>query len=217
MKTKMTFKSFLNDFLLFPKYLLFHPFNGFDDFKRYKKGKLKVALAFILLFALLRIVIFQYESILINTNDPLTLNSLSEIFSVILLIMLFSVGNWSVTTLMEGKGNYKEILMVTGYALFPVVIIGFPAVLLSNLLTLEEMPFYTLIVGISYAAAGWMLFTGILNIHQYGLFKTILAFIATVVAMSVMMFVGLLFFDLIQQFISFVSAIYEELSLRFRG
>lgn len=210
-------RTFWHNFFKFPKYILFHPFNGFEDFKRYKQGRLHIAIIYIALFALLRIVVFQYESILINTNDPLMLNSLSEIFSVVLLVLLFSIGNWSVTTLMEGKGSYKEILMVTGYALFPVVIIGFPAVILSNFLTLEEMPLYTLLVSISYVAAGWMLFMGILNIHQYGLFKTILAFIATIVAMSVMMFVGLLFFDLIQQFMSFVSAIYEELSLRFRG
>lgn len=206
---------FINDFIRFPQYILFHPFNGFEDFKRHKQGKLKVAILFIFLFAMLRIVTFQYESLLINTNDPMRLNSLNEIFSVLLLVFLFTVGNWSVTTLMEGKGNYKEILMVTGYALFPIIIIGFPAVLLSNLLTLEEMPFYTLLIGLSYVGAGWMLFMGMLNIHQYGLFKTILAFIATLVSMSVMMFVGLLFFDLIQQFISFIMAIYEELSLRY--
>lgn len=206
---------FFQDYIRFPQYILFHPFNGYEDFKRHKQGKLHVAVVFILLFAMLRIVTFQYESMLINMNDPLQLNSLNEIFSVILLVFLFTVGNWSVTTLMEGKGNFKEILMVTGYALFPVVIIGFPAVVLSNVLTLEEMPFYTLLVGLSYGAAGWMLFMGMLNIHQYGLFKTILSFIATLVSMSVMMFVGLLFFDLIQQFISFIMAIYEELSLRY--
>ncbi|OHE25183.1 MAG: hypothetical protein A2Z84_04995, partial [Tenericutes bacterium GWA2_35_7] len=141
--------------------------------------------------------------------------SLQEIFAVVLLIFLFTVGNWSVTTLMEGKGKYKEILMVTGYALFPIIIIGFPAVILSNFLTLEEMAFYTLIMGIAYALAAWMLFMGILNIHQYGLGKTVLAFIATFLAMAVMMFVGLLFFDLIQQFISFIASIYEELNLRY--
>lgn len=213
MKTK--WKQWLFDYLLFPKTLLFHPFDGFEEFKRYEKGKLSVAIVFIALFAFLRIFQFQYEGVLINPNNPLELNSLQEIFSVALLIFLFTVGNWSVTTLMEGKGKYKEILMVTGYALFPVVLIGYPAIILSNFLTLEEMAFYTLIMGIAYALTAWMLFMGILNIHQYGLGKTILAFIATIIAMSVMMFLGLLFFDLIQQFISFIVSIYEELNLRY--
>lgn len=119
------------------------------------------------------------------------------------------------TTLMEGKGRYKEILMVTGYSLFPLIILGFPGVILSNFLTLEEMAFYNLLMYVAYGLTGWMLFMGILNIHEYGLGKTIVAFLATLIAMCVMMFLGLLFFDLIQQFIAFISAIYEELSLRF--
>jgi hypothetical protein len=213
MKTR--FRSIFEYYIRFPKYILLHPFDGFEEFKRYKQGKLRVAIWFIALFALFRIVSYQYEGFVINSRNPLELNSLNELFSVVLLVFLFTVGNWSVTTLMSGKGSYKDILMVTGYALFPILIIGFPSVILSNILTLEEIALYQLLMYIAYVLTGWMLFMGILNIHQYGLFKTILAFIATFVAMAVMMFLGLLFFDLIQQFISFIASIYEELSLRY--
>lgn len=212
MKTKL--KRLWHDFFVFPKYMVFHPFDGFEEFKRYKQGRLSVALIFIALFAFYRIMAYQYESVLINPHDPYMLNSIQMIVAVFLLIGLFTVGNWSVTTLMSGKGTYKEILMTTGYALFPLLVIGFPGLLVSNVLTLEEMGFYRLMLYIAYAGTGWFLFMGILNIHEYGLFKTLIAFGLTAVAMSVMMFLGLLFFDLIQQIISFVSAIYEELSLR---
>ncbi len=212
MKTKL--KQIYNDYIRFPKYILLHPFDGYEEFKRYKKGKLSVAIVFILLYAYFQIFSYQNLGFLINGNNPLYLNSIQEIFSVLLLVFLFTVGNWSVTTLMDGKGNYKEILMVTGYALFPLIIIGFPAVVLSNFLTLEEMAFFQLLMYVAYISTAWMLFMGILNIHHYGLFKTLLAFIVTLVSMSVMMFVGLLFFDLIQQFISFIASIYDELSLR---
>ncbi len=208
-------RRFWTNYLVFPKHILFHPFDGFEAFKRFKQGKLSVSLVFIMLFAFFRIFSYQYEGVLINPNNPLMLNSLEEIFSVVLLILLFTIGNWSVTTLLEGKGTYKEIFMVTGYALFPLIIIGYPAVVLSNFLTLEEMALYTLIMGIAYALSAWMLFMGLLNIHEYGLFKTIGALILTAVAMGVMMFLGLLFFDLIQQFIAFIVSIYEELSLRY--
>jgi hypothetical protein len=208
-------RRFWTNYLIFPKHILFHPFDGFEAFKRFKQGKLSVSLVFIMLFAFFRIFSYQYEGVLINPNNPLMLNSLEEIFSVVLLVLLFTIGNWSVTTLLEGKGTYKEIFMVTGYALFPLIIIGYPAVVLSNFLTLEEMALYTLIMGIAYALSAWMLFMGLLNIHEYGLFKTIGALILTAVAMGVMMFLGLLFFDLIQQFIAFIVSIYEELSLRY--
>ncbi len=213
MKTRL--KQIYQDYIRFPSYILFHPFDGYDDFKRYKKGKFSVAIVFILLFIYFQIFSFRNLGFLVNMNNPSDLNSLQELFSVLLLVFLFTVGNWSVTTLMEGKGTYKEILMVTGYSLFPLIIIGFPAVILSNFFTLEEMAFYHLFMYVAYIATGWMLFMGILNIHEYGLFKTILALIATAISIAVMMFVGLLFFDLIQQFIAFIVAVVEEFNLRY--
>jgi hypothetical protein len=59
-----------------------------------------------------------------------------------------------------------------------------------------------------------MLFLGILNIHEYGLFKTIITFILTIVAMAFLAFLGLLFFDVIQKVIAFIASIYDELRLR---
>lgn len=213
MKTRL--KLILHDYIKFPLYICLHPFDGYEEFKRYKKGKMKVAIVLILLYMYLQIFSFSNLGFLVNNNNPQDLNSLQTILSVIILIFLFTVGNWSVTTLMEGKGTYKEILMMTGYSLFPLVIIGFPSVILSNFLTLNEMALYSLLMYVGYIGAGWMLFMGVLNIHSYGLFKTILAFIATFISISVMMFVGLLFFDLIQQFIAFIASIYEEFNLRY--
>lgn len=212
MKEKM--KNAFESLIKFPNYILFHPFDGYEELKRYKKGKLWVAFTFIALFLILRVLQFQYNGFIINDRNIQDLNSLLEIFSVGLIIVLFVVGNWSVTTLMEGKGNWREIILVVGYSLFPVIIIGYPGILLSNLVGLNEVGLYNLIIGISWFAAGWMLFMGILNVHEYGLLKTIAALLLTIVSMLVMVFVGILFFDLIQQFITFIRMIWQEINLR---
>lgn len=213
MKTKL--KSMYHHFIRFPAHILFHPFDGYEEFKRYKKGKLSVAIVFIIVFVYYQIFRFRNLGFLVNTNNPMELNSLEEFFTVFLLLFLFTVGNWSVTTLMQGKGTYKEILMMTGYSLFPMLLFGFAGTILSNFLTLDEMGFYHLLMYVAYALTGWMLFMGVLNIHEYGLGKTILAFIATFISISVMMFVGLLFFDLIQQIIAFVASVVNEFNLRY--
>ncbi|HHW79485.1 MAG TPA: hypothetical protein GX742_01635 [Acholeplasmataceae bacterium] len=207
-------KNAFESLIKFPNYILFHPFDGYEELKRYKKGKLWVAFTFIALFLILRVLQFQYNGFIINDKNIQDLNSLLEIFSVGLIIVLFVVGNWSVTTLMEGKGNWREIILVVGYSLFPVIIIGYPGILLSNLVGLNEVGLYSLIIGISWFAAGWMLFMGILNVHEYGLLKTIAALLLTIVSMLVMVFVGILFFDLIQQFITFIRMIWQEINLR---
>lgn len=207
--------NFYENYLRFPLYILTHPFDGYEEFKRYKKGKFSVAIVFILLFTLLRILQIQYNGFLVNDTNPKDLNSLKEVFSTFMLIGLFVIGNWSVTTLMEGKGKTKEILMVTGYSLLPMILIGYPAILVSKMITIEETGLYQLVITLSIIGTGWMLFMGILNIHEYGLFKTIAALFATAISMLVMIFVALLFFDLIQQFITFIRMIWQEISMRY--
>ncbi len=212
MKPKL--KTFYHDVFKFPSYLIFHPFDGFYELKREKKGKVWVGFLFVILFILFRIHQYLNESIIINSRNPNNLNTMTEILTVTLVLAMFVLGNWSITTLLEGKGKLKDIFLVTSYALFPIIIIGFPAVWISNYLTMEEMGLYTLVMGISYGIAGWMLFLGILNIHEYGLFKTIITFILTIVAMAFLAFLGLLFFDVIQKVIAFIASIYDELRLR---
>lgn len=207
-------KNIFNDYISFPKDILLHPFDGFDEFKRGKKGKLSVAIVYMALFVLFRIIKFSYESSIVNDVNPLDLNSIKEIATVLILVFLFTVGNWAVITLMEGKGTYKEIFMVTGYALFPLVIVGIPAVFISNLLTMDEMAIYNLVIIFAYIATFWFLFMGILNIHEYSLFKTIWSLLLTAVAMLVMIFFALLFFSLLQEIISFVSVLWQEINLR---
>lgn len=212
---KEFFKNVYNEYIRFPLYIVFHPFDGFDELKREKRGKVSVAVTFIILFGIIRIIQIQYTGFIIFDRNPSQMNSLKEIFSTILLVALFVIGNWSVTTLMEGKGSAKEIFITTGYALAPLLYISVFSIVLSNLVTLEEVGIYNLILLLGYIFFGWTLFMGMLNIHEYGLFKTIAAFLATAVSMAVMIFVGLLFFDLIQQLVTFVKMILEELSLRY--
>ncbi len=212
MKTKLV--TFWRDIFKFPSYLIFHPFDGYYELKREKKGKVYISVIFIVLYILFRIHQYLNESIIINNRNPNNLNTLTEVLTVVIVLGLFTLGNWSVTTLLEGKGKLRDIFIVVGYALFPIILIGFPAVVISNFLTMEEMGLYKLVMGISYAIAAWMLFMGILNIHEYGLFKTILTFILTIVAMAFVAFLGLLFFDVIQKLIAFIVSIYDELRLR---
>lgn len=213
-KIGVILKKFWAEFFKFPSYLIFHPFDGFYELKREKKGKVYVAVTFIVLFILFRIYQYLNESIIINHRNPNNLNTMTEVITVLLLVGLFTLGNWSITTLLEGKGKFRDIFLVTGYALFPVILIGFPAVWISNFLTIEEMALYNLTMGVSYFLLGWMLFLGILTIHEYGLLKTVVTFILTVVAMAFVAFLGLLFFDVIQQLIAFIVSIYDELRLR---
>lgn len=203
------------DLFKFPLYILTHPIDGFEEFKRYKRGKLYVAIVFILLMSVLSILDYYYTGFIVNPNNPDDLNSISEILYILTPVFLFSLGNWSITTLMDGKGTFKEIFMMTSYSLFPMIVIGYFLIIFSNVITIEEMEFYYILKGVAVFLTGYMIFFGLIMIHEYSLLKAMLTVILTIFAMGVIMFISLLFFDLIQQVLGFLISIYKEISLRY--
>ncbi|ANY70255.1 hypothetical protein BBD42_29945 [Paenibacillus sp. BIHB 4019] len=195
-------------------HVAFHPFDGFWDLKYENKGKLRIALAILLAVTVTMILKRQYAGYVVNYNHPLELNSFDELKYIVLPFLLWCVANWSLTTLMDGEGKFKEIVIATGYALLPLILIYLPNMLLSNVITLREASFYYLLESAAALWFVWLLFIGTMTVHQYTVTKTIMTMLLTVVVMGVIIFLGLLFFSLIQQIVSFVYTIYQELSLR---
>ena len=213
-KLKQLGKFILDECIKFPLYILSHPLKGFEEFKRYKRGKMSVALIFLILTIFINILKFQYDGFLVNKNDIKDLNSVSQIAYVLGAVIVITVANWSVTTLFDGKGTMKEIFMMICYCLYPFIWANGLGILLSNILTEDEMAVYTLVIALGVALLLYMFFFGIISIHEYGLVKCLLTILFTVVAALVVIFACLLFFDLFQRMYGFVYTIYEEITLR---
>ena len=114
-------------------------------------------------------------------------------------ILLITLGNWSITSLFEGKGNMAEIFKVISYAIIPLVWVGIPMAIISNFLIQEELAIYTAINGIGVLLTGYLGLFGLLVIHEYGLAKTLVTIVTTVIAVAIIIFVGILILTLFQQ------------------
>lgn len=203
-----------NKWWQFPLYVALHPFKGFWDLKYENKGKLRVAFGILLLLTIVIILKRQYAGFLVNPNNVDTLNSLDELKFLILPFFLWCVANWSLTTLMDGEGKFKDIMLATGYSLLPLIFIFVPITIISNVITLQESVFYTFFETFAYVWFVWLLFIGTMTVHQYTVKKTVITMLLTFVVIGIIIFLGLLFFSLIQQMASFVLTIYQELQLR---
>ncbi|QHT60910.1 YIP1 family protein [Paenibacillus lycopersici] len=202
------------DFLKFPLHLIVRPFDGFWDMKYEGKGKMKVALIILLAVVLTTILQKQFAGFLVNMVDPRSLNSLDDLQFTVLPFLLFCVANWSITTLMEGEGKFKEIVMATGYALLPIVLINLPMTFVSRFMTQEETAFYYLLNSISSLWFVILLFVGIMTVHQYTPAKTVLTMVLTVVAMGFVVFIATLAFSLGSQLYWFIYDVYREIIFR---
>lgn len=195
-------------------YVMTHPFDGFWGIRREEKGSVAVAIAFVLLTILTLTIEKQSTGFLFNQNRLSDLNVLVDIITVALVYVLWCVANWCTTSLMEGKGRMQDILTAVGYSLLPIIIIRLPMVLMSHAITTNEGSFYYVLGTISYLWAGFLIFTGTMVIHQYSVGKTVTTCIITIVGMGIIMFIGLLFFNVIQQMMTFATTIYKELRFR---
>ncbi|MHA7965273.1 Yip1 family protein [Paenibacillus sp. CAU 1782] len=191
-----------------------HPFDGFWDLKYENKGKLRIAILMLFAVTVTMILKRQFAGYVVNYNYPLDLNSIDELKYIVLPFLLWCIANWSLTTLMDGEGKFTEIIIATGYAMLPLILVNIPNILLSNVITLRESSFYYLLDTLAVLWFIWLLFIGTMTVHQYTVTKTITTMLLTLVVMGVIIFLGLLFFSLIQQIVSFVYTIYQELSLR---
>ena len=208
------FKYIYKHYIQFPLYILGHPIDGFYELKHYHRGLLRVAFVFFAIHAVLGIVEFAYTGFLFNTTDPTQFKMLRSMLVALAPFMIFIVGNWSITSLMDGKGKFKEIFITTGYALFPLIVLRILNLFLSNYFSLDEAFFYQGIEILGYILMLSMLFMGIRSIHEYSVMRTLSTAILTVLAMIVIVFLGLLTTSLLQQISVFIETILKELNLR---
>lgn len=206
-------KTLIKD-LRYCLHVIVRPFDGFWDLKYEKRGNLKTAFTLVFLLIASFIIQRQLTAFLFNTNNIQRLDIRRELAITLVPFFLWCVANWCLTTLMDGEGSFKDIIMATAYSLVPIIIVNILLTIISHGLTLEEQEFYNVIAGISAVWSGWLLFVGIMTVHQYSIKKTFFTILLTIVGMGIISFIGVLFFSLIQQMVAFVSTVYKELTLR---
>ncbi len=199
--------------LLYSFYVPFHPFDGFWDLKHEKRGSVRASLTIIGLV----VVCFYYQSVgtgYIMNPDMVYSTFLTQVISVAVPILLWVVANWCLTTLFEGEGSFKDIIIAVGYAVAPMIFFLIMGTLLSNIVAIEEAALVTLLITIGYIWSGCLLFFGLMVTHDYSMLKNLLITICTIVGMAVIIFVALLFSGLLTKMVSFVSSIITEISYR---
>ncbi|MGF7142969.1 hypothetical protein HNQ56_001391 [Anaerotaenia torta] len=200
--------------LKFSLRVIFHPFDGFWDLKNEKRGNLKSSLILLVMTTIIFVANIQMTGFLFNYNNVNEINLFANISMVLCLFILWCTSNWCLTSLMDGKGNFRDIVIATSYSLTPYILLSIIMLAVSHFFTLDEGAFYYTLQTVAQLWTGFLLFFGTLVTHQYSLGKTFITVILIIVGMIIMVFIGLLFFNVIQQVISFFSILYREITLR---
>lgn len=210
-------RAWWNRYLASLKYglhVISHPFDGFWDLIHEKRGTIAAANTFLLLFLLTRVLKLLLTSFQFITAPIQYINVFEEMGSLLLPFLILCVANWAMTTLFDGKGRFKDIYMAMCYALIPYIIIQLPMILVSNMLTFEEGSFYFVLLSFSVIWCVFLVFTGLMQVHDYGPGKTFIFLIVTVVGAAVIIFLMLVFFSLLGDALSYFISLYREIVFR---
>ena len=198
----------------FAMYVLRHPIDAFWEMRFEKKGSVKVGCVLLLITLAAMVFNRQARGFIFNNNYNVPLDMLYQIEILVLPVLLFCISNWAITTLMDGKGNFRDIFLVVCYSLIPFILFNFISPLLSNRLSLNDSAYLMIFDAIGYVWSGLMIFIGIKVIHEYSMGKMVATLFLTAAAAALIIFICLLFFSLLQELGSFAYSIYREFSLR---
>lgn len=197
-----------------PIYTLLHPVDAFDQFKDRKTESVSIATGIVALWFVVDTLSFFFTGFAFSTARVTDFQLFVEIIKTLGLFILFVSANWSMCTLLNGKGTFKEIYCGVAYALIPYILsIGINTVL-SNFLTESEGVFMTLITAVALVWSIAILVFGLITLHEYSFLKMLGSVLLTVLAMAVIGFLIVLFYTLMLQVYSFIDSLVEELKIR---
>ena len=195
-------------------HVITHPFDGFWDLIHEQRGTIAAANTFLFLFLLTRVLKLMLTSFQFISAPVQHLNIFEEAASLALPFLVLCLANWALTTLFDGKGRFRDIYMAMCYALVPYILIQLPMILVSNMLTYEEGSFYSVFLSISVIWCMFLVFVGLMEIHDYGPGKTFIFLIVTVVGALVIIFLVLVFFSLLSDALAYFISLYREIVYR---
>lgn len=193
---------------------MLHPFDSFRQIKEKKKGSLVLCGILLVLFFVLQVMRTTGSGFLFSGFDAATFSSLMVLVRSVGLVLIWVVVNWAVSTLFEGKGRMKDILVVTCYSLIPLLIETVLFIALSHFLTNSESAILQLLW---YAACLYtfaLLTVGTMVIHDFSLKKFIGTGVLTLLGIALLVFIFFMLGILLQQLGTFLTTLFTEVIYR---
>ena len=168
--------------------MLNHPAETMEDLKQKKNGSVVYATLLLIAFAISAIIKAVGTGFLYSTLRTGSFNIISVLSSSAFLVILFTVGNWALCTLLNGEGRLVDIYIMTCYNLTPLIIGNIAATFFSVFLLEDEYVFVNIFVLCMQIWFVCLMIYGVMIIHNYSFWGTFLNLVMSLVAMAVIFF-----------------------------
>ena len=197
-----------------PFLMLNHPFETVDDIKQKRNGSRFYATLLLIAFTVSAIISDVGTSFMYSTLRIKDFNILITLATSGLMVLLFVVGNWAISTLFSAEGRMSDVYIMICYNLTPLIGYNLIYSFLSHFLLPDEFVFVELLGTVSWIWFIALMFIGVMTIHNYSFKGTLINLLMSLVAMAVIFFLIFLFVVLMQQLYVFLLTIYTECRMR---
>lgn len=201
---------FINEIKYVPK-VLKKPSDVFYDVKFHLKVRTRTAILLLIMFTLINIFgDYFIRGYLFRSNTLDNMNFAFELLKWGLIIILFVIGNSLVSSLQNGEGFFRDILIGTSLAFAPIILFKLPVDVLSNFLTYNEGYIYNVLNSFLWLWSGFNLIFMIKEMHNYRVKELILNIFLTIIAVVILVLLYLVLYILAMQFFEFFIGLIKE-------
>ena len=193
---------------------IIHPFKSFYDLKYLNRGSVLLSAVTIALFYLLTVSETLFGGFMYTIVDSESFNALLILGGTVGLALLFAIVNWAVCSLFEGKGRLKDVLYVTASALLPQLINSVFYIIASHFIASTSSGIISTVNVVCLIWSALILIIGLICIHDFSFFKTVLTGLLTVIGMVLVVAVMFMILTFFQNFVSFIASLVREVAVR---
>lgn len=191
-----------------------HPSEAFTEIKEKKRGSILIGLILIIVYYITATLKETESGFLFKSPSNTSFNSLLVLLQSLGLVVLWTICNWAICTLQDGKGKLREIFIVASYSIVPLIISNIVYIIASNAILESEAAFLEIFVTVMTLLTAFMLIMGTMIIHDYTFGKFVGTTIMSVLGILIVIFLAIVIVILVQQLFLFLGTVYREFMYR---
>ena len=181
------------------------------EIRKHRQGSILSATVIYLLFFIDFMAFKTQKGFIYQTMKVEDMDIGSIVLGFFILLGLFILCNYLVTSINDGDGTFKQIYMIPAYGLMPAMISILVVTLVSYVLTYNEAFLLTivLIIGITWSVI--TIFIGLQTVHDYTFGETVRSILLTVIFMIIVAVIGIIISIMWDSLYSFLTSVGKEM------
>lgn len=188
-----------------------HPMDYYYEIRKHRQGSILSTTVIYLLFFIDFMAFKTQKGFIYQTMKVEDMDIGSIVLGFFILLGLFILCNYLVTSINDGDGTFKQIYMIPAYGLMPAMISILVVTLVSYVLTYNEAFLLTivLIIGITWSVI--TIFIGLQTVHDYTFGETVRSILLTVIFMIIVAVIGIIISIMWDSLYSFLTSVGKEM------